>query len=329
MMKKLNPALLRKLVYIFLTVLPAILTGNIYQTITSDQISTTARTSLNALGNTIYNGINDATNNISYSLKLLSTTHEVETYNLAGISQAINLYTYYNPRTCSNIFILDKNMKAIYGLNTNQLNNISYTDHIQQALSGSTAYYYKNDPTPFAQLAYPIFSPISPEEVTGVMVATINLDYFQHTLATVSDISSNFTAYLIDSGGLVSTSSKDDLNTNKPTNFNIDDVKYALNYSPDGTFINQNGQSVYGVYYDIPSISSTLLVTYDDEHSDQNMTDYIGYILGLLGAGTVTTSEVLRKRKNTSSTLVQADPLDPCEICKTFSSEDTDPKKQE
>ncbi|MGL4344777.1 MAG: cache domain-containing protein [Cellulosilyticaceae bacterium] len=299
---RLSPSTTRTLIYVSLTVLPSVLTGVVSQNVNSGLLTNNTQKALSAIGSTIYSNISVSTSSLVYSLQVLANSSEFELLDPTGISTSIGLFNRYNPNVCSNIFVVDKDLNTVYGINNNSYDGITSTSHITSAFSGQWGYYYNKDSTNTAsvQFAFPILDHQSHSQAHAVLVATLDPSFFPRILAPLAEIDISITGYLIDSSGLVFATSRTKSTDNSKLRLDVDTIKSAITYSDSNTFVDYTGDTVYGSIYSLPSLEASLLLTQSASDVSTDLLDYIGYILGLLGAGTVTTSEILRKKASTS-----------------------------
>lgn len=288
----------RKLAYIILTLAPAVLTGNIYKNIDA-KVSTESKLSgLTALGHTLYNNIEDKTNFILTSLYMFSQLSCFQNLDPLEMSKQVNLFSYNNPSLFSNIYVLSSDHRLIYGVNNTTLRHITYETHIDNALKGTLSFYstmINNEP--FLQIAYPIYSAHSKDILPiGAIIATYDFDSIVHVLSSIDAVDKNIKAYILDADGTIIADSFTHTSLNTMRQLDLNKIKLSINYDSTSSFLDSSETKVNGVYFEIPNLEWTLLVT-SPEFNGLKFADFISLLLGGIGAGTLTLSDILRKQK--------------------------------
>ncbi|MHC1749854.1 MAG: cache domain-containing protein [Cellulosilyticaceae bacterium] len=283
--------------YTLLTVLPPTLTGAICQYITITNTAQSTYATLYTLGNNISERILSTANGIDYCMRLLTYGNDFHQLNSSEITQQINLARYYNPRLYNNVVVIDKNNKFIYGVSNEDLQQVSY---IQQCVSsGKIVYHYELvSDIPTLKTCYPILKDGLPSnETIGVIVCDLNMDYIDPILSNVNVFGDDIEAYLVDEDGVLISNSRYIPNAKGTVRMDINKIKLSIDYNPYKPFKNYRDKETYGIYFEIPNLNWTLIVTNNVPENSQNVMNTIGYISALSGAGGLGTLEFVKKIK--------------------------------
>lgn len=297
---------LRRAIYSLIMILPAFLTSNIYKALDTQLTTNTKLSNLTALGSSIYLNLESSESNLQYALSQLTHSSEFKTMSTLGIANQVTHFLYYN-KNVSNLYVLDQNKNTVFGVNDNLLTKTYSTNHIDSALRGIPSYYSTfNYNSSFLQFAYPIYSETDSSIPSGVIVATLNLEDINTIFQTINTMDPSINILLVNETGNILAESQSSHFTSSPAHIDINKIKSGLDFDPNTTFTVLTEEEVNGIYFTITSSNWTLLLTSPKYTGIENI-DLISWLLGGLGAGGVTTSEVIRKRKSIAASSIELD----------------------
>lgn len=288
-----------------ITICPPVITGLMCNVISTNNTNTSTLQTLDTLANNLFTQISDTYTEAINVFQLLSHSEPFRNLNANQMANQINLLRLYNGTQYTNICVFNKNLNLVTGVSEFSFAQISSESYMKDALNGNTGHFYTFNANnkPILKIAFPIFKDNNHSSVIGVIVATLNLDTLNEPLSNVRLFGENVEAYLVDSTGTLISDSRFVPNAIGNIHMDLNKIKLSIDYDASIPFTNYRNKQAYGVYYNLPDWDWTLLVTNETSSSQDNTMNNVGYISGLLGAGSITSAEIIKNLKKNQTSL--------------------------
>ncbi len=282
---------LRNLLYTLIIILPSVLTGNMYNTTNQSEASENLLLQLSALSSSIYTGMLNSQAHLAYSLELLCTHQDFLNFDEDGMNDLLTQFNYYNA-TISNVYLINAYDRILFGIDDTRILSPSYRAHVDRALLGRPDSYVSfADDVPFTQFAIPVYTSQSNRAPRAALVMTYSFAPLEDELQALNHASPNIHTYLIDGDGRILVSSS---NQWPETPIAIDAIKFQIDHCASTPFTLFDDLEVIGIYYTLPDTDWTLLITSSPPEAVA-VSDIFAWVVGMLGAGTVSSLEMMRK----------------------------------